>query len=330
MADLDSALNAGVDAGQLIEQLFGYLRDCVAASVGCSNDAFLYTSPSGAEQVATAAKRLGLDALLAAMQILDQTLSRMRYSTQGRILAELALVRISHLEDLDELSAVIAQLQGGLDAGPNPVGPPGPAATGMAKKKLEPAVAVPHSSSAGSGATAGSSGSADSTVGQANRGSQRGDSASDSPLMDSAPASAAPPLALTAENAVEIWNRALMRLSGMVVEHARQFDTVAICPPHRLVVRFKAGYDLCKSACERAEQVTRFQQALAEVTGQRIDVEFALASIEPGDERPSTAPGRGVSPHQRLLEAMRHPLVQRAGELFGAQPVRVDDSRTRE
>ena len=38
------------------------------------------------------------------MQILDQTLSRMRYSTQGRILAELALVRISHLEDLDELS----------------------------------------------------------------------------------------------------------------------------------------------------------------------------------------------------------------------------------
>ena len=58
-----------------------------------------------------AGKRLGLDTLLAVMQILDQTLSRMRYSTQGRILAELALVRISHLEDLDDLSEVIAQLQ---------------------------------------------------------------------------------------------------------------------------------------------------------------------------------------------------------------------------
>ena len=49
-----------------------------------------------------AGKRLGLDTLLAIMQILDQTLSRMRYSTQGRILAELALVRIGQLEDLDE------------------------------------------------------------------------------------------------------------------------------------------------------------------------------------------------------------------------------------
>ncbi len=36
----------------------------------------------------------------------------MRYSTQGRILAELALVRICQLEDLDELADVIAQLQG--------------------------------------------------------------------------------------------------------------------------------------------------------------------------------------------------------------------------
>ena len=47
------------------------------------------------------------------MQILDQTLSRLRYSTQGRILAELALVRICHLEDLDELAGLIAQLQAG-------------------------------------------------------------------------------------------------------------------------------------------------------------------------------------------------------------------------
>ena len=111
LADLDGALSAGVDAAQLIEQLFGYLRDCMVVAVGCPSEALLYTSPSGAQQVAEAGKRLGLDTLLAVMQILDQTLSRMRYSTQGRILAELALVRISHLEDLDELSEVISQLQ---------------------------------------------------------------------------------------------------------------------------------------------------------------------------------------------------------------------------
>ena len=88
--ELDAALTAGIDAAQLIEQLFGYLRDCMVATIGCPNESFLYTSPSGAAQVVEAGKRLGLDTLLAIMQILDQTLSRMRYSTQGRILAELA------------------------------------------------------------------------------------------------------------------------------------------------------------------------------------------------------------------------------------------------
>ncbi len=57
----------------------------------------LYVSGRRPSRWSAAGKRLGLDTLLAAMQILDQTLSRMRYSTQGRILAELALVRISQL-----------------------------------------------------------------------------------------------------------------------------------------------------------------------------------------------------------------------------------------
>ena len=130
---------------------------------------------------------------------------------------------------------------------------------------------------------------------------------------------------LTAENAVEVWNRALSRLSGMAADQARQFDSVAIPAPNRLVIRFKAGYAVCKSACERPEQVARFEQALAEVCGQRIRVEFALAADEAGPSGAESAPARAVPPHQRLLEVMKHPLVHRAGELFGAQPVRVDD-----
>ena len=50
LADLDAAMNAGVDAGVLIEQLFGLLRDCMVAAAGCPAEAFLYTSPSGAGQ----------------------------------------------------------------------------------------------------------------------------------------------------------------------------------------------------------------------------------------------------------------------------------------
>ena len=49
LADLDAALAAGVDVAQFIEQIFGCLRDCMVAAVGCSKEAFLYTSPSGAD-----------------------------------------------------------------------------------------------------------------------------------------------------------------------------------------------------------------------------------------------------------------------------------------
>ena len=133
----------------------------------------------------------------------------------------------------------------------------------------------------------------------------------------------AAPVELTAQNAVEIWNRALGQLSGMVVEQAKQFDSVAIPAPNRLVIRFKPVYARSKTMCERPDQAAKFEQALAEVTGQRIRVEFALVSEPNASDSP--VPARVALPQQRLLEAAKHPLVQRACELFGAQPVRVDD-----
>ncbi|MFH1264496.1 MAG: DNA polymerase III subunit gamma/tau, partial [Planctomycetota bacterium] len=95
LSELEAAVQEGVDVGQLLEQLFGYFRDSMAAAVGCPAETFLYASPSGRDEVARVGNQLGLQTLLAAMQILEQTLSRLRQSTQGRILAELALVRIA-------------------------------------------------------------------------------------------------------------------------------------------------------------------------------------------------------------------------------------------
>ena len=59
------------------------------------------------------AERLGIETILASMQIVDQTLARLRYSVHGRTLAELALVRLCHLEDLDELAALVRQVRDG-------------------------------------------------------------------------------------------------------------------------------------------------------------------------------------------------------------------------
>lgn len=303
LGELDTALNAGVDAAQFIEQIFGCLRDCMVAAVGCPSEAFLYTTPSGAETIKAAGKQLGLNTLLAIMQILDQTLSRMRYSTQGRILAELALVRICQLEDLEDLSDIISQLKSGVVIEATAGTPAG------VKKKYEPSVG-------------GDSGVAAPEAAVPRLPQQP----AQLPPQPSEPQPSGPAIALTPKNGVEIWNLALGRLTGMVAEQAKQFDSIAIPAPDRLVIRFKPGYAIFKNTCERPEQVARFEQALLAVTGQRIRVEFGLSADEPGDPSPAeTAAARTVSPHQRRLEMMQNPLVHRATELFGAQIVEVVD-----
>ena len=80
-ADLDRAVHEGVEVAQLVEQLFGYFRDCMAAVAGCPAETLLYASPSRKEEVDRVGERLGLETVLAAMQILDHTLGRLRLST---------------------------------------------------------------------------------------------------------------------------------------------------------------------------------------------------------------------------------------------------------
>ena len=69
-----------------------------------------------AEQPAVreAAGRLGMETILAIMQILDHTLSRLKYLSYPRTVMELGLVRICQLENLDSLPELIAQLREGV------------------------------------------------------------------------------------------------------------------------------------------------------------------------------------------------------------------------
>jgi DNA polymerase-3 subunit gamma/tau len=230
------------------------------------------------------------------MQILEQTLSRLRFSTQGRILAELALVRICSLEDLDELPRLIAQLREASPASEPASGKPASAPSRANVSKPEPARAP---------------------LG---------------PEPPAAPAAVAPSpsaIALTPENATDIWNQVLSQLSGLGARHAKDYADVATPAPNRLVIRFKPAYTLAKSICERPDQAAKFEEALAELTGQTVRVEFALLESDTGHERREPPPPV-ASPQQRLAEISQHPMIRRAGELFGANPVRVDDPPEKE
>jgi DNA polymerase-3 subunit gamma/tau len=298
--DLDQALASGADVGQFVEQLLGYLRDCMAVAAGCPGETLVYCAPAVRAKVLELGRQLGLATILAAMQILDHTLSRLRWSTQGRLLVELALVRISQLEQLESLGDMIARLESASTA--TPAGAP----------RQPPSVTPPLSAQAAGKKNAET---------DATHPAQRGGGMKDEPPPS--PAENRPTVQMTAENATALWSQMLANTPGMAVEHAKQFDRVTLAGPNHLVVSFRPGYALAKSFCQRPEQTARFEQALAEMVGHRVRLEFVVR-----EEGPATTPTvavRPVSAQQRLREVYEHPLVRRAGELFGAQPLRVDD-----
>jgi DNA polymerase-3 subunit gamma/tau len=314
LSELDAAAREGVDVGQLIEQLFGYFRDCMVAAVGCKADTFLYASSSSSDDVIESGKRLGLQTILAVMQILDQTLSRLRYSTQARILAELALVRISNLEDLEELSALIVQLQTGQPASVSTTATAAPArmsspvaarpqaalsAPVPAKKKFEPAAVVVEP--------------APSEVLSAES-DDEDDAATETGFV------------LEAHNAAETWRRAVEKVPGLIADQAKKFSRLEVSGINRLTIHFAPENSMCKSTCQRPDQVAKFERALQDVTGQAVRIDFKLQEVATPVSAGQPPSRPAVSPHKRLMEAAGHPLVKRASELFGAQPTAVEES----
>ena len=116
-------------------------------------------------------------------------------------------------------------------------------------------------------------------------------------------------------NVGETWRRAIEKIPGLTADYARKFDRLEVSGINRVTVFFAPEHAFCKTACQRPEQVARFEQALRDVTGQTLRIEFKLSEAPP---RPREAPVQPVvSPHQRIMEAAGHPLVRRASELFG-------------
>ncbi len=111
LSQVDALVQHGSDPGLILEQLFGYLRDAMALLCGCGPESLLFASGESEKRVREYAAALGMETILAAMQISDQTLGRLKLSTQARLLVEMALVRICALKDLDHLSEILVQFQ---------------------------------------------------------------------------------------------------------------------------------------------------------------------------------------------------------------------------
>jgi len=300
LQQLDASIGEGAEVSQLIDQLLGYFRDVMTQSVGCDASQLLYALPCQQQEIREAAEQLGIETLLAMIQVLDQTAARMRVSTHTRTLAEMAIVRICSLENLDDLAALIEQLKhsGATVAAASPT------------KKNETVSPSPSRSPAPSGRPRSSQAPSPATLSAPHV---------EEPTVDAnvAPVENAR-TPLTSDNAEEIWKQALNSLTGILADHAAAADEVAVDSEGRLAVSFIESFH--RDICERASNRSRLEAALQGVCG--IKVPLQLRASKRVDTAQKPTPPR-ASRRQQQLEITNQPFVQKAMELFDGDPARL-------
>ena len=283
------AMSQGVDAGQLAEQLLGYFRDLMTAAVGGGADLLLHAMPSEHAELKALAEQGGLSTLLAAAQILDQSIVRMRQSMHSRVLLEMALIRICQLEQLDQIGQLAAQLASGK---------PLTIASAPAASGSRPAPQSPPATRE----------SAQKKTGEV--------------AAEAAPQPVSPPKPspLNAANADSLWKQAIGTIEDMTSDYAQKYDRVAISGPNHLVISFRAVYTFNKEYCERSERRKQIEQALANVVGQPVKIDFTLCQDD------QTGSGQPAPPkltrQQRMRQIQENPLVKKTVELFDGEIIR--------
>ena len=335
LVELDAGIAEGAEVSQLLDQLLGYFRDVMTQAVGCDASSLLYSLPSQQEEVSQVAEQLGVHTLLAIVQILDQTAARMRVSTHTRTLAEMAIVRVCHLEDLDQLATLITQLKSGADVATAPARKATPAKAAPAeatpvKKNVTPKpqravasspavpVAAPVVATAVAAAITTTVPTAVPAAGASADGAHPDPVETIAETVEAKPAPVATKTPLSSANVDAIWQQVLNSLSGMMADHAAEADKISVDDKGQLTISF--GESFHRDICERPDNRARLEKALQEVCGTKVGFTYRTHQRTDAPARPVTP---APSKRQQQVEISTQPFVQRAMELFDGDPARL-------
>ena len=305
LAALDAAVAGGADPGGVLDQLIAALRDCLLASVGAEPGLMTQGEGLGVD-LPDIGRRLGTATILAMLQILDQALARMRTSGHAVVLAEMAVVRLARLEDLDALATVVERLAAGA----------GPAA--------EPPRSTPRSGSARPGAAP----PATAAAGEREKkttvpvGATDGDAASDPPSAPAAPGLPA--------DAMAAWQAGAEACGGLAADFAAAASAAA-WRDGMLEVTIPAKAATAAAYLRRSEVAAGIGKALSGLAGRAVRFTIAVEPAVAGRTAdPAARPAAAVSQAALVREAAEHPLVARARTLFDAAIRKVEPPRRRD
>ena len=299
---LNSALSEGVELGMFSDQMLAYLRDLMIVSVGAQGVPLISVSERSRPRLVAQSEKWGIQTISAAMQLIADAKVRMQRISYGRPLVELTLVRMSLLEDLDDVRRLIDQVAG--NPGAVPVATPRAVSQSLAVAVASPA-AVTRAPSAPPEPVKKNSEIA--------------------PQPDKTPTPSQPKREFSTENWPVIWSEVLLRFNDASRNHLVKSTLQAISGPNLLEIVFPRTYSLSKTYVNRPDLLKRIADAILDITGVHVSCRVTEDQSSPA---PAVEP---ASPVVQEVESRRKssvdddPFVQQAVEIFSAK---VADVRT--
>jgi DNA polymerase-3 subunit gamma/tau len=301
---LRQSAEEGLQLGELLDQLMNYWRDLMVISCAGPDFPDLNVPARHRETLSKQAASLKLDTILAGLDVLSATKARLRGSSHGQVLLEMALVRLGRLDDLVSLSQMAQWLSQPRAASERP--PPAASASGPVPSARAAAAAPVRAAD---------------TVSPPEAIKKKPVTA---PEATPAPTS----LPLTPETLPQVWQTVLSQVGPMMASNLEKAGLPAISGPNTLVLRFPIGYNFEREHCQQPTNVARVEDALRKITGAGCNLRVESAGSDAAAMQAKSAEDAENSQsryRRQRMEAMREPLVKRAVEVLGAQLMDVDE-----
>jgi DNA polymerase-3 subunit gamma/tau len=306
---LDTAVQRGVQPGELLDQLLEYWRDLLLLkTVGERCEAFTFADRHR-DRLRQRADSLDLDTILTALDLLAGTKARLRGSSHPRVLVEMALVRLTRLESLATLTALAERLSGS-------------PAVSQPDSRNRAAQKRPASGSVTEGSERPFESSRPETPGTSSAISSSSTAGGTmAPSGRETPASRQEtPLELSESTLPQLREALLEYFGTTTLRYDLESAQLAICAPNCLALRFPASYNLQKSRCEsrRADLISALRRILRREVQLRLETESSPATGEAHSPSPRS--------QDRLRQLQQIPLVRAVMEKLGARwvPERTD------
>jgi len=283
----------GLQLGELMDQLIEYWRglmllNCTDGAIADLNVAEDHQSEAKKQALAQT-----LDTLLAGLDVLTTTKARLRTSSHGQVLLEMAVVRLSRIDELVPLTQLALSL--------HQSGSPATAANRAATPASMVRLAGDQSKKNGM------TGLAESPLAVPNG-------------LRTAPASAPESLQINDLNLIQVWDKVKIEVGVMFAGELGK-GAIAIAGPKALVLRFPASYNHAYEYCKDSARVKHVEGVLKRLSGQDWALRFELEVGTP--KRESDPPP--ISNRERERRALESPLLSRIVSQLEGRLLKMDE-----